>query len=245
MKFFIAGATGATGRHVANLLLQQGHQVVTVARNSTALHKEISLYPQLSVTVGSLLELADAELDDLISGCDGLISCLGHNMTFKGIYGAPRLLCRESVERMTRSIIRTRRQQAEKRPPTRFILMNTNGNRNRDLDEQLSMGDRLVIGMVRRLLPPHRDNELAAEFLRRDIGQNHPDIRWVVVRPDGLVNQDQVSPYHSFPSPIRGVVFNSGQVSRINVAHFMTSMACDASEWQKWEGRMPVVYNAP
>ncbi|WP_028672484.1 NAD(P)-dependent oxidoreductase [Saccharospirillum impatiens] len=244
MKFFIAGSTGATGRHVTNLLLQQGHQVVTVARNTAALNKEISLYPQLEVKVGSLLELADDELDNLISGCDGVISCLGHNLTFKGIYGAPRLLCREAVERISRSIIRTRRQHAGKRPPTMFLLMNTNGNRNRDLAEKLSAGDRLVIGIVRLLLPPHRDNELAAEFLRKDIGQNHPDIRWVVVRPDGLVNIDQVSDYQSFPSPVRGVVFNSGQVSRINVAHFITTMACDASEWQKWEGRMPVVYNA-
>ncbi|WP_127558542.1 NAD(P)-dependent oxidoreductase [Saccharospirillum alexandrii] len=244
MKFFIAGATGATGRHVATLLLQQGHNVVTVARNPAALQSEVSLYPHLSVTAGSVLDMADSDLDNLITDCDGVICCLGHNLTFKGMYGAPRLLCRESVERMAHSIIRTRRQQAEHQPPTKFILMNTNGNRNRDLDEKLSRGDRLVIGIVRLLLPPHRDNELAAEFLRTDIGQNHQDIRWAVVRPDGLVNQDQVSNYESFPSPVRGVVFNSGQVSRINVAHFMTRLACDAGEWQRWVGRMPVVYNA-
>ncbi|MEP4547453.1 MAG: NAD(P)-binding oxidoreductase [Saccharospirillum sp.] len=244
MKFFIAGATGATGRHVATLLLQQGHHVVTVARNPAALQSEVSLYPNLEVTAGSLLDMAESELDTLISGCDGAISCLGHNLTLKGLYGAPRLLCREAVERMVQSIIRTRRERAEQRPPTRFILMNTNGNANRDLDEKLSIGDRLVISIVRLLLPPHRDNELAAELLRKDIGQNHPDIHWVTVRPDGLVNQDLVSSYECFPSPVRGVVFNSGQVSRINVAHFMTRLACEANEWQKWVGQMPVVYNA-
>lgn len=244
MKFFIAGATGATGRHVATLLLQQEHHVVTVARNPAALQNEVSLYPNLKVAAGSLLDMADRELDTLISGCDGVISCLGHNLTLKGMFGAPRLLCREAVERMAHSIIRTRRQQAEQQPPTKFILMNTNGNRNRDLDEKLSIGDRLVVGIVRLLLPPHRDNELAAEFLRKDIGQNHTDISWTIVRPDGLVNSDQVSNYESFPSPVRGVVFNSGQVSRINVAYFMTRLACEASEWQKWMGQMPVVYNA-
>lgn len=244
MKFFIAGATGATGRHVATQLLQQGHHVVTVARNPAALQAEMSLYPHLNVTAGSLLDMTDAELDNLISGCDGVLSCLGHNLTFKGMYGEPRLLCRDSVEKMARSIIRTRGQQVGVESPTRFILMNTNGNRNRDLDEKLSFGDRLVIGLVRLLLPPHRDNELAAEFLRKDIGQNHADIRWVIVRPDGLVNSDQVSNYERFPSPVRGVVFNSGQVSRINVAHFMTRLACEANEWQTWVGRMPVVYNA-
>lgn len=244
MKFFIAGATGATGRHIATQLLQQGHHVVTVARNPAALQTEMSRYPHLSVIAGSLLDMKEAELDSLIAGNDGVISCLGHNLTFKGMFGAPRLLCREAVERLAHSIIRTRRQQVEQQPPTKFLLMNTNGNRNRDLDEKLSLGDRLVIGLVRLLLPPHRDNELAAEFLRKDIGQHHPDIQWVVVRPDGLVNHDQVSKYERFPSPVRGVVFNAGKVSRINVAHFMATLACEVDEWQNWVGKMPVVYNA-
>ncbi|MFC3852450.1 NAD(P)-dependent oxidoreductase [Salinispirillum marinum] len=244
MRYFIAGSTGATGRHVTQQLLELGHEVITVARNPAALQREIQHYPNLTVKEGSLLALTDSELDQWVAGCDGVISCLGHNLTFKGMFGAPRMLCRDAVTRLTQSILRTRRPLAGMRPPTKFILMNTNGNRNRDLNETYSFGDRLVIGLVRCLLPPQRDNEHAAEFLRTAIGQNHPDIRWVAVRPDGLVNRDEVSPYACYPSPVRGVVFNAGQVSRINVAHFMTKLASKASEWQAWEGKMPVIYNA-
>ena len=43
----------------------------------------------------------------------------------------------------------------------KFVLMNTAGNRNRDLDEPFSFGERIVMGMVRLLIPPQQDNEKA------------------------------------------------------------------------------------
>ena len=97
--------------------------------------------------------------------------------------------------------------------------------------------------MLRKLLPPHVDNELAADHLRTEIGQHDPYIEWVAVRPDSLIDQEMVTEYHAYPSPIRSAVFDAGKTSRINVAHFMTDLICNGETWQNWKGQMPVIYN--
>jgi hypothetical protein len=124
-----------------------------------------------------------------------------------------------------------------------MVLMNTNGNTNRDLNENYSFKDRLVITLLRYLLPPHVDNENAADFLRAEIGQDHKYIEWAAVRPDNLIDEQEVSEYMVNPSPVRGVIFDSGKTSRINVAHFMRRLATESDIWSKWKGQMPVINN--
>ncbi|WP_394357645.1 NAD(P)-dependent oxidoreductase [Psychroserpens ponticola] len=68
-------------------------------------------------------------------------------------------------------------------------------------------------------------------------------MEWVAVRPDGLSNEENVSEYKTYQSPIRNPIFNAGKVSRINVAHFMAKLIDSDKEWQKWKGQMPVIYN--
>jgi hypothetical protein len=43
--------------------------------------------------------------------------------------------------------------------------MNTTGNRNRDLNEPISLRQKCVIVVLRLLLPSHVDNEKAADYL--------------------------------------------------------------------------------
>ncbi|MDD7913730.1 NAD(P)H-binding protein [Polaribacter ponticola] len=121
--------------------------------------------------------------------------------------------------------------------------MNTSGNSNRDLNEPISFAQKCVISILRLLLPPHVDNEKAADYLRVKIGQNHKFINWSVVRPDGLINQDIVTKYETFPSPTRSAIFNAGKISRINVAHFMVNLIHNDILWYNWKGQMPVIYN--
>jgi hypothetical protein len=92
-------------------------------------------------------------------------------------------------------------------------------------------------------LPPHVDNEQAAEYLRTKIGQDNRLIEWVAVRPDGLVNGEEVTAYEIHPSPIRSAIFDAGKVSRINVAHFMAELATEEALWSTWKGQMPVIYS--
>jgi len=121
--------------------------------------------------------------------------------------------------------------------------MNTAGNRNRDLNEPVSFGQKTVIALLRVLLPPHPDNEDSADYLRKQIGQKSKHIEWVVVRPDNLVNEEHVSAYSLHPSPTRSAIFDPGQTSRINVGDFMAKLITDEGLWKKWKGQMPVIYN--
>jgi hypothetical protein len=93
------------------------------------------------------------------------------------------------------------------------------------------------------LLPPHVDNEKAADYLRTKIGQDDTMVEWAAVRPDDLINEKEVTEYEVHPSPIRSAIFNAGKVSRINVADFMATLIHDDKLWQKWKGQMPVIYS--
>ena len=126
----------------------------------------------------------------------------------------------------------------------KFILMNTTGNRNRDLNEPISLAQKIIIGLLRLVLPPHVDNEEAADYLRVAVGQKDAQIEWVAVRPDGLTDETAVTPYELHPSPIRSAIFDAGQTSRINVGHFMAELIDSDEVWERWQGQMPVIYNA-
>jgi len=121
--------------------------------------------------------------------------------------------------------------------------MNTTANQNRDLDEKVSFAQQFIIRVLRLLLPPHVDNEKAADYLRTQVGQKDSVIEWVAVRPDGLTNEGNVSEYDLHPSPIRSAIFDPGKTSRINVGHFMAELLTNDDLWKTWKGQMPVIYN--
>jgi nucleoside-diphosphate-sugar epimerase len=238
MKVFVAGATGATGKKLTAQLLERGHEVVAVVRSASSLPNEIRDHPNIHLTQASLLELSDGELAELVAGCEAIASTLGHNLTLKGMYGQPRKLVADATHRLCEAAKANWPETAVK-----FVLMNTTGNSNRDLDEKQTFGEKVVTGLLRRVLPPQADNEAAADYLRMQIGQNDNVIEWVAVRPDGLINEDTVTEYSIHPSPIRSPIFDAGQTSRINVGHFMAELIIDEATWSKWKGQMPVIYN--
>jgi hypothetical protein len=184
------------------------------------------------------MHMTDSELLAQVEGCDAVASCLGHNLTFKGMFGHPRRLVTETIKRVCQAI-----NKASPGKPVKLILMNSSGNQNRQAGEKISMAQSVVIGLIRLLVPPHADNEQATAYLQYEIGTGHNAVEWVTVRPDSLINQQSVSKYDVYPSPIRSPIFDSGETSRINVAHFMSRLVLDRNTWQKWKGQMPVIYN--
>lgn len=238
MTTLVVGATGATGRLLVRELLNHGVNVIALVRSPDKLPAEARSHPLLTVVTGTALTLGQAELEELVGRCDAVASCLGHNLTLKGMYGHPRRLVTDSVKRLCQAIKVGNRSQ-----PTRLLLMNTAGNRHRGLNEPISLGEKIVVGLIRALVPPHPDNEEAAEYLRSVIGTEDSRIEWVAVRPDSLVDEDSPSDYTLHPSPTRSAIFNAGKTSRINVAHLMARLATDDDLWREWKGRMPVVYN--
>lgn len=234
MPTLVVGATGATGRLLVQKLLMAGQPVRAVVRAVDRLPTELREHPDLELIEGAILDLPPDELARHVGGCDSIASCLGHTLSFRGVFGPPHRLVTEAVRRLC---------TAAADQPTRLVLMNTTGNRNRDLDEPLGLAHRAMIGVLRALVPPHADNEQAADYLRTRIGQDHPTLQWVAVRPDTLVDAEQVTGYTLHPSPTRSALFDPGKTSRINVANLMMRLITEPELWAEWQGRMPVIYN--
>ena len=238
MNVLIVGASGATGRLLTEELLNRGQFVKVVVRTPDKLPAALRNHDNLSVIHASILDLSDAELARHVKGCDAVASCLGHNMNLKDLYGHPRKLVTDASRRLSDAI---KANTPEK--PIKFVLMNTAGNSNRDLNEPIPFAQKFIVGLLRLLLPPHVDNEQAADYLRSKLGPNDGLIEWVVVRPDSLIDVGQVTEYELHPSPIRSAIFDPGQTSRINVGHFMADLITNDNTWQQWQGQMPVIYN--
>ena len=120
--------------------------------------------------------------------------------------------------------------------------MNTVGVPNPALAEQRTWYERGLLTVLRHTLPPHRDNETAADYLSRTISSNNPHIEWCSVRPDSLIDAD-VSAYDIEASPTTGI-FTGRPTTRANVAHFMTELIDDTALWNTWKFRMPVIMNS-
>ncbi|NNE15191.1 MAG: SDR family oxidoreductase [Saprospiraceae bacterium] len=238
MTVLVVGASGATGKHLVDQLLRKGNSVKIIVRSKKNLPELWNEENNLDIYIANILELSETELINFTTDCDAIASCLGHNLTFKGIYGQPRKLVTDATKRLCKTI-----KNHQPKSPVKFVLMNTSGNSNRDLNESISFAQKCVIGLLRLLLPPHVDNEQAADYLRTYIGQNDKQIEWVAVRPDGLINENEVTAYETYPSPTRSAIFNAGKVSRINVGHFMSELINDDNLWNKWKGQMPVIYS--
>jgi nucleoside-diphosphate-sugar epimerase len=238
MKVLVLGATGATGKHLVKILSESGHEVKAVVRSVSKILPDLIGADSVTFIEANVSELSVTEAADMAKDCDVVASCLGHNLSFKGIYGQPRKLVTDAVKLFSEAGKQNRPER-----PVKFILMSTVAILNHDLNEKRSPGEKIVFGLLRGILPPQIDNEQAAEYLRTQIGQADSNIEWCAVRPEGLTNDENVSEYKLSETHVSSPVFDSGKTSRINVGHFMASLAENETLWNEWKGRMPVVYN--
>jgi putative NADH-flavin reductase len=239
MTTLVVGASGATGRLLVEQLLIQGEKVKIIVRSLEYLPDLLKQNDQLMITQACLLEMTDAELLEQVQGCRAVVSCLGHNLSFKGMFGHPRWLVTDAVQRLCHAIEKTTADV-----PVKYILMNTTGNQNLQSGEEVSLAQSFVIGLIRHLLPPHADNEGAARYLQSNFGAHQQRIEWTAVRPDRLIDENSATEYDAYASPIRSAIFDAGKTSRINVAHFMSQLIINDAAWDKWKRQMPVIYNA-
>ena len=252
MTVLVLGATGATGKLLVRELLKEGHQVRALVRNPAALDQVLDqdgdgsspagqLRSGLTVIRASVLEMPKEDLMEAVRGCDAVACCLGHNISFKGVFMPPRRLVTDAVERSCRTIAASGPDR-----PVKFVLMNTVGNGPGN--EIISFREKILMSLLRLLVPPVSDNEAAARVLAKmgdgELGKKSPVIRWCAVRPDSLIDEDHVTEYRISPAVERSPLFNPGKTSRINVARFMADLITDASLFDKWEGKLPVIYNS-
>lgn len=237
MKILVLGASGATGRHLVEQLLFMERQVKIIIRPTANIPDAWINNPAITIIKTDISTIALKEAINYITDCEAVASCLGHGTTIKGIFGQPRKLVTNTVKAFCKAI-----EAYTTATTVKFVLMNTAGFRNKDLNEPISAMQKIAMGFIRSVLPPHLDNEMAADFLRINIGQPMKKIQWAIVRPDNLVNEDTVSLYDVHNSPVT-TLFSPRKVSRINVAYFMASLITDNYLWEEWKGKMPVIYN--
>lgn len=245
----VVGATGATGKHVVLQLLQKHQKVRAVARSKQRLldsleeivpNSSSEFEDSLDIEEASLLDLSDEKLMKLASGCDAVVCCLGHNLTFHGIFGHPRRLVTDATKRLCNAIEANQGQEKDPKK-VKFILMGTVAVPNPSKeDDDRTRGERFVQFLLRYLLPPHRDNETAAEYIHTKT--DNPNLEWTVVRPTGLTD-GSASKYELFPKPIDNLFGGDRSVTRANVAQSMVDMILAKPRWEEWKFKMPTVYD--
>lgn len=238
MTVLLLGATGKTGALVAQQLLQQGFQIRLIVRSKARLDQTLLDHTSVSIIVAQVYELSPEQLAQHVCDCEAVISCLGHNLTWAGIYGRPRDLVSAVIERLCKAIASL--QPIE---PIKLILMSSSGVQNLQQQERVSLSHRAVISVLRFMLPPHKDNEQAVNYLQGLDKQTAASIEWVAVRPDSLIQRESTTGYLSYASPQYDALFKPQQTSRINVAHFMVLLLISSSLWQRWKYEMPVIYD--
>lgn len=234
----LVGGTGRTGRRVLHQLLERDVRVRAIVRSSGTLEPAAARNPNLTVIEASLLSLTEEELQRCLGGCDAVISCLGHVLSLKGIFGPPRDLVTKATSRLCRGI-----EQLQPSAPVRFILMSSvSVNRANGLDTRRGALERAFLRMLCAVFPPPRDNQRAADFLQEEIRAGNPFVEWTAVRPDTLLPAD-VSEYTVHEGLVNSL-FAPGSTNMANVAHFMCELVTNPKTWSDWKAKLPVIVNA-
>jgi NAD(P)-dependent dehydrogenase (short-subunit alcohol dehydrogenase family) len=180
----LVGGTGRTGRRVLEQLLSRGVSVRAIVRSAQKLTAGAAEHPNLTVVEADLLSLDDENLQHHIRGCDAVISCLGHVLSLKGIFGPPRDLVTRAATRLCQGIEALRPVK-----PARFILMSSvSVSCPGGFDRRRGMFEKALLWILRGVVPPANDNQRAADFFLDNIGTSNPFIQWAVVRPDTLLD---------------------------------------------------------
>lgn len=233
----LVGGTGRTGRRVLAQLLARGVEVRAIVRSTGRLPADVAADPRLTLIEADLLSLGDDDLATHVRGCDAVISCLGHVISLRGVFGPPRDLVARATRRLC-GAIRDGRPPA----PVKFVLMSSvSVNHPGGPEARRGRLERAQLRLLRGLVPPARDNQHAADYLYGVIGVSDPHVRWVIVRPDSLIEGER-SPYALHDELVNSLA-RPARSSLANVADFMCDLATDADAWERWAGRLPVIVN--
>lgn len=235
MKVLVLGASGATGRLVVSELAGRNVPVKALIRSTATFPKELLDSVAVDVLTGNVNDMSVQQIDELLSDCDAVVSCLGHNISFKGLFGRPRRLVRNAI----RKTVQAMGASGKKR---KLILMSTTAYTNRKAGEKNSAGEKIIFVLLKLLLPPHADNVTAGDFLIHTVG-DRANVEWIAVRPDSLFDEPEPGERLVVETKLRSPLFDPGKTSRITVARFMSDLLSDEALWKEWRFKTPVVYN--
>ncbi len=234
----LVGGTGRTGQRVLHQLLSRGISVRAIVRSAQKLPAGAVENPNLQVIQADLLSLGEQDLLNQLRGCDAVISCLGHVINVKGIFGPPRDLVTRATARLCHGI-----EALKPDKPVKFILMSSvSVNHPAGADTRRGALEKLFLWILRGLIPPSKDSQEAAKVLCDSIGIANPFVQWVAVRPDTLL-EGSVTEY-KLHNGIVSSLFRPDSTHMSNVAHFMCELVANSKLWDEWKGKLPVIVNA-
>ncbi|MGD9899493.1 MAG: NAD(P)-binding oxidoreductase [Calditrichaceae bacterium] len=235
MKTLVLGASGATGRLVVSQLINNGISTKVLIRSSATLPKEVSDNNDIEIIKGNVNDYSTDQIRDLLIECDSVVSCLGHNISFKGIFGKPHNLVYNAVRKVT-DVLR------ESDGKKKFILMSTTAYTDKIHGEKETFGESIVFALLKLLLPPHTDNVNSGDYLFKIIRESEK-FEWIAIRPDSLIDETIIGEYEIVNMKKRSPIFDPGKTSRGNVAHLMVELLSNDKLWQSWKFKGPVIYN--
>mmetsp|Transcript_10538 Transcript_10538/g.25444 ORF Transcript_10538/g.25444 Transcript_10538/m.25444 type:complete len:248 (+) Transcript_10538:42-785(+) len=232
IKVLVVGATGATGKHVVQMLLDQNHHVTAIVRSKESMLRKLKKNDEnygdrLEIHQASILKMSHLDLMLLTKGCDFVVSCLGHNMTFKGMFLKDRKLVTQATTKLTRAMPST----------CKFILMGSEGVKFPGVDPKRVFAERSILFLLRYLVPPHADNEGAAAYLLKANKSFH----WTIMRPAALVDEEKANGEYKISDKADTPLFGDQTVSRNNVAHFMVKLMTQSGIYDQHLHKMPVI----
>lgn len=237
-RVLLLGGTGRTGGRVLVQLLDRGVRVAAIVRSADRVPHEARDHPQLQVVTADLLTMPASRFAAHLKQCDTVISCLGHNLNLKGVYGAPRDLVERAVRR-----VHAAAQSIRPAAPIRLILMSSvSVNQPDHADTRRGTSERAVVWLLRGLLPPARDNQRAADFLAREVGPTDPYLQWVVVRADTLRDGDLGE--YVLSGELATTLLRPDSTQMSQIGHFMCELVTNDQDWGEWAGKMPVITDA-
>ena len=233
----VLGGTGRTGRLVVQQLLDRGVAVRAIVRSADRLPVGAAQAPGTTVVEADLLTLSDQELLHQLRGCDAVISCLGHTVSLKGVFGAPRDLVTRAVADVCRAA-----EALEPSEPIKVVVMSSvSVNHPETGDARRGVLEKAVLRLLRWVMPPANDNQRAADFLCGRGGMAGPCVQWVAIRPDTL-EEGEVCDYALHESLVSSL-FRPDHTNRANIAHFMCELVTDPGVWNRWRSGLPVIVN--
>eukprot|EP00277_Geminigera_cryophila_P032691 CAMPEP_0173124782 /NCGR_PEP_ID=MMETSP1102-20130122/55924_1 /TAXON_ID=49646 /ORGANISM="Geminigera sp., Strain Caron Lab Isolate" /LENGTH=268 /DNA_ID=CAMNT_0014033321 /DNA_START=3 /DNA_END=809 /DNA_ORIENTATION=- len=249
-KVLLLGGTGGIGSQALLHLLDRNVHVTAIVRSAARLPDAVKEHPALTTLVRETgaINMSVPEMARHVEDCDAVISCLGHNLDFHGMFGEPKKLCADTSELACEAI-----KLLQPTQPIKFIVVNTAGVDHPDgkSDPVRGWGERVILWLLTVLLPPMKDNVMTSHYLYNEASKIET-VEFCAVRPDDLIDGEKRDffsselcsvkrPSYTVHETLQNGLFNPGTTTRANVGHFMADLVTDDRVWAQWKGKFPQI----
>jgi nucleoside-diphosphate-sugar epimerase len=229
------------GREAVAQLLQRGARVLAIVRSRDSVSESILGNENFEAIEASILDVRREELAGYLEGCDAAVCCLGHTLSIRGIFGKPRRLVSDAVAATCIAMLST---EGDRSRPIRFVLLSSDGvDHPGSTDPPRGRAERVLLSMVKILLPPHADNVAAAKSLAESANSSGNRLEWVGVRPVSFSRDPSTGKDYAVLANPGDAILGNDHVGIESIAKLIADLLTKEKMWDEWRGKMPVVLN--